>query len=325
MTADELMTNIGKNMYKLFDNDVMLEILDKSNNLNRFDTFNKIALVLLRTKEITDVRSEDEWNIFGRHVVNRDNKMYIAIPKDSKVYVDAETGEHIDITEFSMRELEIAMNKGIIKMKTEVNTEVVQTVYDISDTVADNGTDTVDVPKVTLRSLIDITQTLTGVSIERGEGGLSYYSKKENNLYLSEGTHKDVALNVINVLVTKFTSDEMINKAIEDNFDNKISKNDIDIDKLKVCTEYEIATMFGIDKRTKVKEAIRINSKEDVSNMLNIIRLADYFSFIVFQLLEYMDKSFVKDASSNISEVNKAKFMRRLIESFTVQYKLRLR
>lgn len=305
MKKEELMKEVEKNIYKLLDADTIARVLDKSNNLARLDLVNKIYVIILGEGTETDVRTDDEWQIFGRRVKQGSKYLNIVVPRVSKRYVDSETEEIVDISEFSLDEIKIALRKGIMKSREEHIGDIVQRVYDIKNTEricegADeiDGVDSIELLEKTAKSILANSDAII-------------YCKDDRSIH-----------DAISKIVDTVISNKSIQDGVMSDIGNNIKLDQEEIVDMIEMIKFSVGTIFSIKEDGMLKSRLLRYKKESMNKLMYLIRIADYYSGAIYQIASYCKGNSNASSEDTIGNASKAQLVYNLIEAFKIRRKL---
>lgn len=306
MKYNELMRGIEKNVYKLLDAETILRILDKSNNLAGLEAFNKISVSILGDGTETDIRTEDEWHIFGRKVTNKNRPLYLVIPRTTRRYVDSISNNPIDITEFSMSEIDLAVAKNIIVIEESPKPSLIQKAYDIKDTQKVSNVEYANNHKFGVSELIYVVDTIVSTMNNVNENGL----RELNKLKTQAKCNSDAVMRLI----------ELMTSWVIANSNDEHVCNDNDILEM---TKYSIATMFGVDNDVAVRGVLKRYGAGDMSELIEALKKCDSYSAVIYKICKYATNE--GDSSNEYSSgiARKSEFIYNLMETFKIGKKVR--
>ena len=247
------------------------EIISRKNNLYKFDIINRL-LIVGQSENAFDVRTQEEWEINGRGVLNNRNKIFILIPNIKSEYKDTETLESIDVSEFTPDELNKALSLGVINRTDVVNNIHTSIVYDIRNTQSlNNGEYSIDKLRIKQSDIFRIAQNILKCNITKSE--LNYYSNTDDTLYIKNNDeYSNIATYTIDVIVNTCVNQYI--DIIKNNYVNDtVDITEYDIELLSNTVKYVMYELFNIEEyidqsyyKLIFKIIYAISSNDNVSN-----------------------------------------------------------
>lgn len=280
-------------------------IIRRDNNLSRFDILNRI-LIEIQYPNAYDVRTSEEWLIDNRNVKTNSKGISIMLPVYSSKYIDAETGEEININDLTLDELNAAMQHNVVLRKDSLETTCIKQLYDIRQTISlDNSKYTVSKPIIKSSSIINMFQAVTGCTVEYGD--MTYYSKSKNILTVSKQKYTDLATNLVDILVDFYIKTAINNVCSNDDIDF----SEYDIDLIKYTLQYSLDTLLR-DNRDCEFDIVRHTSTDKLLLILNIV---DSIVSGISENIEYNNSNISRDAVSSIETLKKAEALLNIMEA----------
>lgn len=278
-------------------------IVNRDNNLSRFDILNRI-LIEIQYPDAYDIRTAEEWVIDNRNVKNANNGINILLPVYSHKYVDSETGNEINPSDLTLDELNAAVKYGVIHREDILETTCIKKLYDIRQTAPlDKSKYIVSKPVVKSSNLIKLFQTITGANTVYGD--ITYYSKSKNELTVSNQKYSDLASILIDVLV-----DYYIKNSIGSLYDiSDFSEYDMDL--LRYTMQYSLDTLLRSGRDCSF-DIVRHTNNEKI---LLILTIVDSLLSEVSEHLDYNDRLINKDISRSVEVLKKAEALLDIMEA----------
>ena len=305
METAEISKLFQDNINKVLTPSGYKHIIRRDNNLSRFDILNRI-LIEIQYPNAYDVRTSEEWLIDNRNVKNNSKGISIMLPVYSSKYIDAETGEEININDLTLDELNAAIQHNVVLRKDSLETTCIKQLYDIRQTISlDNSKYTVSKPIIKSSSIINMFQAVTGCTVEHGD--ITYYSKSKNILTVSKQKYTELAVNLVDILV-----DFYIKTAINDVCNNNdIDFSEYDVDLIKYTLQYSFDTLLRDDRDCEF-DIVRHTSTNKLLLILNIV---DSIVSGIAENIEYKNSDISRDAVSSIETLKKAEALLNIMEA----------
>lgn len=308
MEVQELANLFYNNLDKVLTSNNYKSIINRGNNLIRYDIINRI-LIQIQNKDAFDLKSSDEWEIDGRQVKSGQKPIYVLMPNYVSKYVDAETGKELENNELSIGEINKALEYGIIKRTDTLKQVFTLPVFDIRQTVLlDDTKYIVNKPVLSSSMIIEIFQSITKCKYEFCED--TYYSKSDNILYISKQPYKELVTVMSEYITQYYISSDIYG------IDN-IPEENIDI--LKQSLTYSICSLLAVKKDIGLDGFERL----DTDGKLDILKLLDVIMFDIVSKIQFTKASDIADASSNINMLRKAESLLNIMESVTINNKMK--
>lgn len=305
METVEISKLFQDNINKVLTPNGYKHIIRRDNNLSRFDILNRI-LIEIQYSNAYDVRTSEEWLIDNRSVKTNSKGISIMLPVYSSKYIDAETGEEININDLTLDELNAAIQHNVVLRKDSLETTCIKQLYDIRQTISlDNSKYTVSKPIIKSSSIINMFQAVTGCTVEYGD--MTYYSKSKNILTVSKQKYTDLATNLVDILVDFYIKTAINNVCNDDDIDF----SEYDIDLIKYTLQYSIDTLLR-DNRDCEFDIVRHTSTDKLLLILNII---DSIISGISENIEYNNSNISRDAVSSIETLKKAEALLNIMEA----------
>lgn len=305
METAEISKLFQDNINKVLTPSGYKHIIRRDNNLSRFDILNRI-LIEIQYPNAYDVRTSEEWLIDNRNVKNNSKGISIMLPVYSSKYIDAETGEEININDLTLDELNAAIQHNVVLRKDSLETTCIKQLYDIRQTISlDNSKYAVSKPIIKSSSVISMFQIVTGCTVEYGD--ITYYSKSKNILTVSKQKYIELAVSLVDILV-----DFYIKTAINDVCNNNdIDFSEYDVDLIKYTLQYSFDTLLR-DNRDCEFDIVRHTSTNKLLLILNIV---DSIVSGIAENIEYKNSDISRDAVSSIETLKKAEALLNIMEA----------
>lgn len=325
MTYEEFTEELNKNIVNIINPKVYIEIIRKDNNLSRFDIMNKIAICTMTNGEsLYDLKTAEEWMLCNRKVIDKSKKIYVAIPKYDKCYIDSETLARIDISEFTQEELKKAIELKIVKKEQNIRSIDVVTVYDIRNTskIDKNIEYNVVKPKISIDALVNIMKNYMKLDIVIGEDS-TYYSKSSGKLFIAKNTYEIMIQELVDILI-KHVLDDRLQDYIKGYINNTERKfNKLELELLKESLRFAILSVFKVSDESRLLFELRKNYVNDYEDIIDIITICDAITFDICSFLEYTDGSNMKDAVSNIELIRKSENLLNILQANSILNKMK--
>lgn len=305
METVEISKLFQDNINKVLTPNGYKHIIRRDNNLSRFDILNRI-LIEIQYPNAYDVRTSEEWLIDNRNVKTNSKGISIMLPVYSSKYIDAETGEEIDVNDLTLDELNEAIQHNVVLRKDSLETTCIKQLYDIRQTISlDNSKYTVSKPIIKSSSIINMFQAVTGCTVEYGD--MTYYSKSKNILTVSKQKYTDLATNLVDILVDFYIKTAINNVCNGDDIDF----SEYDIDLIKYTLQYSIDTLLR-DNRDCEFDIVRHTSTDKLLLILNIV---DSIVSGISENIEYNNSNISRDVVSSIETLKKAEALLNIMEA----------
>ena len=304
METVELAKIFKEGLYDVLTPNRYKNIIDRNNNLSRFDVLNRI-LIEIQYHGAYDIRTEEEWVIDNRNVKNKSNGINILLPLYTYKYIDVETGNEVNINDLTLDELNAAIKYGVISKETNIETSYVVKMYDIRQTIRiDDTRYTVSKPEMKSSVLINIFKDVTGCQVLYGD--VTYYSKSKNELIVSKQSYMQLANSLCDILVDYYIS--IVKK------DNNEELSEYDMDLIRYTLQYSIDTLF-----MSIREcSFDIVRHTDVNKLLMILNIVDSLLYGISDSINYTGNQVGKDAITSVETLKKAENLLNIMEANSV-------
>ena len=298
MNKAELSEFLAFNIDKIKDVKRYKNILDRGNNLIRFDCINR-TLIELQCNNAFDIRTYDEWQAVGRNIIKRDNVIYIAIPSNKTSYIDTETGNVINDSDLNANEIPFALKYGIIKKEQDIESLSIIPVFDIRNTYcSDNSNYKVEKRKLSSSMLINMIVGMTGCKVEDNE--LFYYSESKNTLYVAKQSYSELASNTVEFLLKYYI------KKLREQFSNE---NEFEL--AYNSLQYSLTSLLHTDSQIDLD----IISKCSTESILSILNTIDTIIVDLIQYIGFDNSELNTDISKKLLLDRKASALLNLMEA----------
>lgn len=291
-------------------------IVKRDNNLVRFDFINRI-LLYAQNNNAFDVRTEDEWKIADRQIINGEKPIFIVIPKYESIYIDKDTNKQISDTDLSMDETYMALKYGIIERSDTIKDIKIQEVYDIRQTKSlGNNKYRVSKPIIGSKNLVKAVQKVLMCNVENSD--ITYFSNSDNTLRIENKPYEELAKDIVDIIVDKVANDRL-SEIIE--YTSSISFEELseyDIDLIKLTTKYALDTLLHINRSTDL-DIVRHTQKYKILSILNI---ADSIVYELSSNLEYKNDNISKDITKSLITMHKANIVLNIMEANDINKKI---
>lgn len=315
MDASILSEKLNKNINELLSPSGYKNILNRGNNLIRFDVLNRM-LIEMQGSGSFDLKTEEEWLIENRQIRKKEKPIYIIMPRYESSLIDTQSGEVLGKTDLSTEEVEKAIEYNIIERVNQVTDLYTLAMYDIRQTI-NQSTDkyVVNKPVLDTSSLLDIITSITNCSIEICDE--DYYSLSENTIFLKKDKYYNIALLISNYLAQYFTK-VGINKIAKDNNMDIESLSESEKELIQSSIEYSLETIF-IGKAEADFEIVSHMQKDKLIAILNIV---DMCILEVVQKIKFT-KPVNNDAISSVYKIRKAEVILNIMEANDINNKMK--
>ena len=245
MDNNELIEIYNKKMQDI-DVNTAKRLLNASNRLIDYDIINRVLIDYQVGANEEEVRSEEEWKLLGREVVDTTKVIKLVEAEVVKEYYDVATGEAIKVYELSLAELKKALELGIIERRNkECNIKTILA-YGISNTekVRDGY------KEFKTLGYKDITKALFSLyNVNTVLSDKSYFDEKNNTLYISKNEPREAINEICSVIVS--------------NNKDKVKNN--------VALEYSVKTLLGLNGDLDEKDIDNIEYNEIYSIIRDVV------------------------------------------------------
>jgi len=294
-------------------------ILNRGNNLLRFDVLNRI-LIELQNSKAYDLKDYNEWLLVNREIIKKEKPIYIVSPKTTSEYIDIKSGKPIEKDDLTQPEILKALKYKIIRREDTIETLYTVPVFDIRQTKKLNKDIKYDVNKPILNTaaLLQLVINITGAELEICDD-LSYYSKSDNKIYIQKSSYKELASTIAEMITQHYISDNTFKNITKQRFDNENYFQENEIDILKSSLTYALTTLFASDKD---KGFDRL-SELSINKILNILYLVDDIVMSVIPLLKFNTNENMDDAITNIKRIKKSEVILDILSANNINKKLK--
>lgn len=312
MGISELTDLIHNNTDKLTSIDGYKAILNRGNNLIRFDVLNRI-LIYLQLENAFDLKTVEEWGILGRKIRSNQKPIFIAIPKYKTTYIETDTGNSIDTSDLTPDELLKALEYKIIHREDNIDTVCTLPLYDIRQTVSANNIEyNINKPILNASSILQLLSDITGATIEVCDE--DYYSVSSNSIFICKKPYKDLA-----TTVSKFLVKYIMNYKIDNILMNTlgIQKNDFskyEITLLENSIYYAICTLLAAESDVDLSYLQHIS----YADMVNILNAVDTAILDIIRYMTFTDNNSDLDAIDNITKLHRAEVILDIMEANSI-------
>lgn len=322
MVIDEYLEKLNSNLSRLIDENTFTKVLKLNNNLCRLNILNRIALATMYKEEIFDLKSEEEWFSVGRKIINKGDKIHLAIPMYTTSFIDSTTNETVETDKFTQDELALALKLNVIHKEENIDKLMVHDLYDIRNTSNIDKDTSYKVPKpeISLAEYFSIIHELTGITIE--ESDVSFFYEKDKLLFLCRDNYETTIDTLTDTLI-KYIIHNM------DKYVTDISNySHLDIgskrkEKLLVASiKYSIKTLFGIDNKNDVIMALRLSGIVSVDELVDILILVDELLFNIMKYVKYSSDTLYTDISTSINRIKKSELLLNILQANSIHNKI---
>lgn len=237
------------------------DIINMKLGMLRIDSINRI-IAYKQNNNITDLRTEFEWEILGRSIRKGQKPIYVIMPKNTYKYIDTETGRQLDDGELTIDELNKALEYNIVSRVHTMEGTNVQAVFDIKQTKGNNSKYKVDKVIVNSSYILDILKNNFDITIELSDD--TYYSESRKMLYIKKQTLTELIYTFSNIVIPIYI--DSVNKDIGV---NTYEYSEYEKEILNNTLIYGIYTLLG-KEITLSFDNVRFISKERLIEILNI-------------------------------------------------------
>ena len=324
MKLDEFTSELNKNIPKILDENIYIKVINRNNNLARFDIINKLAICTMNNEIVYDVKTKEEWFEQGRRIIDTSKIVRVIIPNYTSEYIDSLTGKTVDITQFTRDEFVNALRLNIIKKESKFDGMYVQDLYDIRNTCSIDKNINYKIPKpiVSISVLFSILQRFTGITAE--ESDETYLAKQERHLYLAKGSYSEMIDTLASILTDYLLEPDILRDCIQENLGNtekELSKAEIKL--LRASIIYSIKTLFNINNKEDILSVLKDKLVTDYIDLIDILTITDSIVFKIIQQLEYTDNSSIEDATNNMLHIKKAEILLDIMQANSIQLKMK--
>lgn len=306
MDIVELAKMLENNMNKLLNVQGYTKLLDRGNNLIRFDVLNRM-LILIQNDKAFDLKTYDEWLMDDRQVNDKEKPISIVLPSYKSEYIEIETGKKLEENDLNHNELVKALEYGIIERVDIIENMYTMKLFDIRQTHSLSGNQyTINKPLLTSKELLNLLVNVLGCKIENCEE--TYYSKSEKIVYISKKPYEELAITVSKIL-TQYFMDTIVKSMIETN--DKISMTEYDIDLIKESLIYSIGTILGVT----IESDFNIVNHTNNSKLITILTIVDSILIEIINYLKFNKPCMQLDATQNINVLKKAEVILNIMEA----------
>lgn len=303
MNIKEITALVNDGISKLTDTEYTKKILNRKNNLFRYDLTNRIA-ILMQNDKAYDLRTYDEWKSLGRKVRKKQKPIFIMIPNQKFQYIDTENGEVINDNDLTIDEFNKALEYKLIKRVETTDNFINKAVYDVRQTKA-NGESKYTIPKPVLTStnIVDTFIKITGASIEICD--TNYYSVSDNILYLEKDNYRNLAATLAKI-ITQYEINNIKNN------DKYAALSDDAKEQLENAILFSLSTLFNCDIQSELD-----TSHLNTENILKILEIVDIIIEVVIQKMEFNINESI-DAVQDLMRFRKAEALLDIMEANTI-------
>lgn len=300
MDVKEITALVSEGIHKLTDTEYTKKILNRQNNLFKYDLANRIA-ILMQNDKAYDLRTYDEWLSLGRKVRKKQKPIFIMIPNQKFQYIDTENGEVINDNDLTVDEFNKALEYKLIKRVETTDNFINKAVYDIRQTKA-NGENKYVIPKPILTSanIIDTFIKITNANIEICD--TNYYSVSDNVLYLEKDNYGNLAATLAKIL----TQYEINN--IKNNDRYTVLLDDAK-EQLENAVLFSISTLFNCNIQSELD-----TSHLDTEISIKILEIVDNIIEVIIQKMKFNINESV-DAVQDLMRFRKAEALLDIMEA----------
>lgn len=261
-------------------------------NVSLFDVTNKLLIYNQCNEICKQLKTEDEWRRLGRYInVNSsDNYVYILYCESKSEYIDVITGKQVN-DELNSVEIGKALKYGIIKEDTISSEIKVMKMYDISDTISSNETD----------SLVVDTYNKSNYMLNRLDINTIIKAICDcNNLYVCKSNDSTYYKEEDNTLYIKYSKEanSIISEVIESLYGRKLGSESCDVLSSVMCNLCESCEYSDIS-------AGRVSD--------NAIIKANY---AIYNIVQYIDK--YNNSVSNIDTLDEHRTISKIVDLMEV-------
>ena len=306
MNVQELMNLFQDNIYKLNNKEFFKQVLSLCGGLSCFDVINKV-LILLQSKNVTDLRAENDWAICGKRLNTKVKPIYILCPKFKAGYVDKITNLQVNSIDLNQPELNNAVELGLIEKTDDIAEMATIPIYNISDT-RDNDEYTLAKPDLSILGLFNAIRDITGYRIEKAS------SEKD------EGILND--LGIIQLCGDKYNEiASSISRVMPEFFvDNMDNAEDWKLDLIKNSLVYEFSIILNQDCSKVDFDMLDNIEGEQAFDILNKV---NSFMQMFIGHLKYSDTGYKPMTIKEIDKIRRADIMLDSLRAFSIRQKLK--
>lgn len=276
MEYTKLIELLNKNKHEILSNKILSIVLDKSNGLIGIEAINRI-LIALQREDCTDVCYADEIEIIGSKIDSNAVPIYIIGTQRDKVYVDCNTGNIADTSDLNIKEMQKAIELGIIKQDEIVTGYNTIALIDKRDIISENCSEMIgNKSKLNYNEILEIFKEITGADIVETDKML--YDIESNKLFIHDDENADV-LSIVADGLYKYIKKNTLEAIIKNQTNKQMSSNDQEL--LEQIIKYEIGTALGL--KEEVRLATEYIAKYD--ELIEIINIADIATYDIIECI----------------------------------------
>lgn len=298
MKANEIINKLI-NILVTIDIDDIGIILNKCNNLGRYDSINRL-IIHSQMKNAFDLRTEQEWFEMGRKIKPRQQPIFVVYTDTKYKYFDGLSGEEFINRDMNNEEFKAALKYGIITKKLYDNKLKIGEVFDISQTYCDDKSEyKTPTPIVSISDMLDFIEESFNIKVEKSDE--YYFSKNNKILYICNDSFENIYDKLISVIIDNTDIQSILNK-----FKIDITNNNIDF--IRYAVRFSLRSLI---KQEEFNANIEIYEDE----LIGLISVVDTIVFPVISIFD-IEGSYCSDIDSHQIEVNsKAEMIANLYES----------
>lgn len=317
MNKSEVNSIIIKGIRNINNEDFFMSVINNRNCLYRYDIINRL-LILSQCSNPYDIKTEEEWMILNRKVIDNSSAIHILGYNYTNKYIDNTTKEELDAVDLDPLEIEKALKYKIITKKPFIESSNIIRVYDIRNTKA-IGDSEYKVPKP-IRTYKNISKALsetTGCLIHYTDENTEY-NIDNNELYLDN-------LSIDNMIEqsTFVLKNIYLNKYSEHSIFNKFNIDKYEISD-RLCSDtikYMISTLFN--KPCEIDIDFSYIKDIDKRCIINVINMASFVVNYFIEHLEYNGTVNKNKAQLDIDIMYKAEKLLDIMEANSLNKKMK--
>ena len=312
MGISELTNLIQNNSDKITSMAGYKAILNRGNNLIRFDVLNRI-LIYLQLENAFDLKTVDEWAIVGRRIRNNQNPVFIILPKYKTTYIETDTGRSINESDLTPDELLKALEYNIVRREDNIETVYKIALYDIRQTIKTNDTEyNINKPVLNSSSVLQLLSDVTGATIEVCDE--DYYSVSSNAIFICKKQYKELASTV-----SKFLVKYIMSYKLEDILINTLGIQSNDLSKyemtlLENSLDYTLCTLLATESSVDLSYLQHVT----YDNIINILNVVDSAISEIIKYIKFTDNDNSLDAITTITKLHKAEVILDVMEANSI-------
>lgn len=190
---------------KSFDEDNLRSLLNRGNNLSRFNIINRIMINGQLKEPTTDARTWIGWRKVNREINKNADTLVVLLPLAEYKYIDPENGNEVTNKDLNPTEMNKAIQFGIVKLTETTSRLIPVEVYAKEDT---HGDSVEAGNKVSLKQYTDFMHDFTDGELQKADS----VETKDNTIYISEKDTRASAQEICSYIANYITKDIEVEK-----------------------------------------------------------------------------------------------------------------